>query len=174
MWLRSALLWLWCRLAAAALIWPLSWELLYAAGVALKRPKKKKFFFFATESIIVIYFCLSYLKQNPSSPASWWVLKIMHLPHQKPYHVPEAMLLCSSEDGRSSTAVVLGTASVSSPLSSAVFICFYKGQTSESNGHMGKTTTSASCKSSRIVLIFAIPLGMQCCFFIYYFVSKRV
>ena len=36
------LLWLWCSLAATALIWPLAWELPSAAGVALKRPKKKK------------------------------------------------------------------------------------------------------------------------------------
>ena len=37
------LLWLWCRSAAVALIQPLAaWELLYAAGIALKRPKKKK------------------------------------------------------------------------------------------------------------------------------------
>ena len=28
------LLWLWCRLAAAALIWPLAWELPYGAGAA--------------------------------------------------------------------------------------------------------------------------------------------
>ena len=35
------LLWLWCRLASAALIRPLAWELPYAAGVALKRGKKK-------------------------------------------------------------------------------------------------------------------------------------
>ena len=33
---------LWCRLPAAALIWPLVWELTYASGAALKRPKKKK------------------------------------------------------------------------------------------------------------------------------------
>ena len=33
---------LWCRLAAIALIQRLAWELPYAAGVALKRPKKKK------------------------------------------------------------------------------------------------------------------------------------
>ena len=38
--LDLALLWLWCRLAAAALIQPLVWELPYAAGVALKRKKK--------------------------------------------------------------------------------------------------------------------------------------
>ena len=31
------LLWLWCRLAAAAPIGPLVWGLLYAAGMALKR-----------------------------------------------------------------------------------------------------------------------------------------
>ena len=46
LWCRSglylALLWLWGRPAAAALIRPLAWELLYAMGVALKRPKKKK------------------------------------------------------------------------------------------------------------------------------------
>ena len=35
------LLWLWCRLAAAAPIGPLAWEPPYAAGTALKRPKKK-------------------------------------------------------------------------------------------------------------------------------------
>ena len=36
------LLWLWRRLAAAALIGPLAWELPYAMGAALKRLKKKK------------------------------------------------------------------------------------------------------------------------------------
>jgi len=36
------LLWLWCRLAAAAPIGPLSWEPLYAAGAAKKKQKKKK------------------------------------------------------------------------------------------------------------------------------------
>ena len=35
-----ALLWLWCRSAATALIQPLAWELPYAAGAA--PPKKKK------------------------------------------------------------------------------------------------------------------------------------
>ena len=37
-----ALLWLWCRLTAAALIQPLVWELPYALGVAIKKKKKKK------------------------------------------------------------------------------------------------------------------------------------
>ena len=37
-----ALLWLWCRLAAVALIRPLAWGPPYARGVALKRQKKKK------------------------------------------------------------------------------------------------------------------------------------
>ena len=36
------LLWLWCRPAAIALIWPLAREPPYAAGLALKRQKKKK------------------------------------------------------------------------------------------------------------------------------------
>ena len=37
--LDSALLWLWRRLAAVALIRPLAWELPYASSVALKSPK---------------------------------------------------------------------------------------------------------------------------------------
>ena len=40
--LDPTLLWLWCRLAATALIRSLVWELPYAMGVALKRPKKPK------------------------------------------------------------------------------------------------------------------------------------
>ena len=36
------LLQLWCRPAAAAPIWPLAWELPYAAGAALKSKKKKE------------------------------------------------------------------------------------------------------------------------------------
>ena len=35
-------LWLWCRLAATALIRPPAWEPPYAAGVAIKRKKKKE------------------------------------------------------------------------------------------------------------------------------------
>ena len=38
----SALLWLWCRPAATALIRPLAWETPYAMGAAPKRQKKKK------------------------------------------------------------------------------------------------------------------------------------
>ena len=39
--LGSGIEWLWCRLAAAAPIPPLAWELPYAAGVALKSKKIK-------------------------------------------------------------------------------------------------------------------------------------
>ena len=38
-----ALLWLWRRLAAAALILPLAWEHSHAARAALKKKKKKVF-----------------------------------------------------------------------------------------------------------------------------------
>ena len=38
--LDLALLWLWCRPEATALIGPLAWELLYAAGAALKRQER--------------------------------------------------------------------------------------------------------------------------------------
>ena len=40
--LDLALLWLWGRPAAVALIHPLAWELPYAAGAALKRQKQKQ------------------------------------------------------------------------------------------------------------------------------------
>ena len=40
--LDLALLWLWYRLAATALIRPLAWEPSHAMGAALKRQKKKK------------------------------------------------------------------------------------------------------------------------------------
>ena len=42
-WVKDlALLWLWCRLAAVALIESLAWELPYATGVVPKKQKKKK------------------------------------------------------------------------------------------------------------------------------------
>ena len=37
------LLWLWCKPAATALSWPLTWEFPYAMGVALKRHLKKNY-----------------------------------------------------------------------------------------------------------------------------------
>ena len=40
--LYLALLWLWCRPAAAALIRPLAWEPPYAMGEALKKTRDKK------------------------------------------------------------------------------------------------------------------------------------
>ena len=39
--LDLALLWLWCKLAAMALILSLAWELPYAVDAALKRQKTK-------------------------------------------------------------------------------------------------------------------------------------
>ena len=42
-WVKDpALLWLWCRPAARALIQPLAWEPPYPTGAALKRHKTKK------------------------------------------------------------------------------------------------------------------------------------
>ena len=37
---HPVLLWLWCRLAVAALIQPLAWEPPYAKGAALEKTKK--------------------------------------------------------------------------------------------------------------------------------------
>ena len=39
--LDLALLWLWCRLAATALIRPIAWEPPYAMGAALEKTKMK-------------------------------------------------------------------------------------------------------------------------------------
>jgi len=60
--LDPVLLWLWCRLAAAAPIQPPAWEFPYATGVALKRTKeqkKNKLYF-----IYCFYFC---------SKISFWI-----------------------------------------------------------------------------------------------------
>ena len=38
--LDPALLWLWCRPAAAAPIWPLAWELPYDTGATIKKKRK--------------------------------------------------------------------------------------------------------------------------------------
>ena len=67
--LDHAMLWLWCGLAATALIWPLAWELPYAGGVAPKRQKEKKIVQFLyisytskkllEQTILIIHFTLS-------------------------------------------------------------------------------------------------------------------
>ena len=42
-WVKDpTLLWLWCRLAAAAAIQPLVWELTYAAVVAIKKKERER------------------------------------------------------------------------------------------------------------------------------------
>ena len=46
-----AVLWLWCRLVAVALIGPLAWEPPYAAGVALKSKKIKRKALFVSDNI---------------------------------------------------------------------------------------------------------------------------
>ena len=50
------LLWLWCRLAAAAPVQPPDWELPCAAGVALKKVKKKKKKNYFIEFTVPIHF----------------------------------------------------------------------------------------------------------------------
>ena len=62
-WVKDpALLWLWLRLAAAALIWPLFQELLYAAGAAVKRRNKNKHNCGWTTYTVLVYFF--HLKHN--------------------------------------------------------------------------------------------------------------
>ena len=47
-----AWLWLWCRLAATALIRPLAWELLYAMGVALKRQNNNNYYYYNIDIVL--------------------------------------------------------------------------------------------------------------------------
>ena len=55
-WIKDpALLWLWCRPAAAALIRPQAWEPPYTVSVALKSEKKKK----KSSSLWLLYVSLS-------------------------------------------------------------------------------------------------------------------
>ena len=63
--LDLALLWLWRRLVATALIRPLAWEPPCAVGAALKRPKKKKvkvsaglLALWSTKEVFISLFCL--------------------------------------------------------------------------------------------------------------------
>ena len=69
------LLWLWCRLMAAALIPPLAWELPYAVGVALKRPKKKKKLKPYGKTVIII----QKGSWNCSTSISWELVEIQSL-----------------------------------------------------------------------------------------------
>ena len=64
--LDPKVLWLWCRSAAVAPIWPLPWELPYAEDAALKSSKKKKkkrihFVFFFFRNTIVSTYSIQYI-----------------------------------------------------------------------------------------------------------------
>ena len=59
--LDLALLWLWCRPAAAVPIRPLAWNPPYAAGAALKRPEKKLQKIVTSTYLIHIHLSLSLL-----------------------------------------------------------------------------------------------------------------
>jgi len=72
------LCWLWLGLAAAALIWPLAWELSYAVGVAVKRKKNvssalpRTYLFFCSYCFTQQWNLLNYI--NPPFPfilCSW-------------------------------------------------------------------------------------------------------
>ena len=60
-----ALLWLWCKPAAAAPIGPLAWELSHATGSALKRKKKKTFYF---------YLLISFSPKDHASVLIWLIV----------------------------------------------------------------------------------------------------
>ena len=57
--LDLALLWLWCRLAAATLIQSLAWELPYASGVALKKKEKKIKHLFVVLAVLMSFITLA-------------------------------------------------------------------------------------------------------------------
>ena len=51
---HPTLLWLWCRPAAVALIWLLTWEPLYAMSAALKRQKKRMWITFQMPNTVSV------------------------------------------------------------------------------------------------------------------------
>ena len=63
-----ALLWLWRRPAAVALIRPLAWEFPYAVGVALKRPKKERKKERKKEKVNKSLLLIRHEKKNPVAP----------------------------------------------------------------------------------------------------------
>ena len=68
--LDPPLLWMWCRLAATAPIWPIAWELPYAKGVALKRHDQKKKKTHVTNVVEDVE------KREPSY-TGWWECKLV-------------------------------------------------------------------------------------------------
>ena len=99
--LDSALLWLWMWPAAAAPILPLTWELPYAVGDALKRPKKKKKKkFLHTEHWNMCSMksqCCKYSASEISLNQWWHLSSILHIDNRlKQYqHQPQAITLNS-------------------------------------------------------------------------------
>ena len=67
--LDSTLLWLWHRLAAAAQIQPLAWELPYAASVAQKKQERKVQFCVKFSSYKNKNWCLLQLWYRPEATA---------------------------------------------------------------------------------------------------------
>ena len=62
--LDPALLWLWCRPAAVALIGPLAWELSYGSGEAVKERKKETPSFNKNKHELLIFFFLKKCQQD--------------------------------------------------------------------------------------------------------------
>ena len=78
-----ALLWLWCRLAAAAPIRPLPWELPYAVGAALNKTEQTK---------------QNRTKQNTLSIKGWIISQ--YLGFGRPEPIPSQLLSAAIAAGR--------------------------------------------------------------------------
>ena len=69
-----ALLWLWCRLAAAAPVWPLAWEPPYAMDATLKKKKKKKN---GHHHLFTDNKCWSGCREKGTLLPCWWDYKLV-------------------------------------------------------------------------------------------------
>ena len=75
------MLWLWRRLAVAALIELLAWELPCALGVALKKTKKKNFFFFELTTKLKEFFSEYLYTHHQDSTIDFSLIVLgLHLP----------------------------------------------------------------------------------------------
>jgi len=135
-WVKDlALLWLWCRLVASALIRPLAWEPLYATDAALEKTKRQNKIKISQEK-----HALRQVPRNPTCDDMYSGLPRPLGPHRRPSrgrHLPSKCRTRISSLGRTSAlaqSLVLGASGTYYPGSSC-FCCLPSSHRSTCNSH---------------------------------------